>query len=82
MIFLKASKTRIPTDVFNRVVYNGDIVEVKRRGGKSVYIVSKDLFESMEDQIDINEAIKRLTAAKKGKENPMSLSEVKRRLNL
>lgn len=48
MVTLTASETRIPTDCFNKVVYQGETVQVKRQGGTCVYIVSTQDWEVLE----------------------------------
>ena len=50
---ITASEARIPVDVFNRVVYKGERVEVKRlRGKASVYLVSEEDMRVLEEYGD------------------------------
>jgi hypothetical protein len=63
MTVLSASQTRIPTETFNQVVYNGERIEVRRRDGQSIFLISKedlDYLEELEDEIDAIEAQKAL----------------------
>ncbi|MCH8824360.1 MAG: hypothetical protein IH984_12745 [Planctomycetes bacterium] len=50
MVTLTASQARIPTDCFNKVVYQGETVQVQRGqgGGPCVYIVSSRDWEILE----------------------------------
>lgn len=50
MVTLTASQVRIPPDFFNKVVYQGEVVQVQRhRGaGPCVYIISTQDWEVLE----------------------------------
>lgn len=85
MTHINASKARIPTDAFNRVVYKGERIRIDRRSGDSVYIVSKDdmaLLETMEDRLDIEAAEEALADMKAKGQKPIPLEKVKKKLGL
>jgi len=44
---LNASQTRIPTSVFNEIVFNGGVACVKRRDGVKIYLVSSSDMTSL-----------------------------------
>lgn len=48
MVTLTASETRIPTECFNKVVYQGETLQVQRQGGTCVYIISTRDWEILE----------------------------------
>ena len=48
MVTLTASHARIPTECFNKVVYQGETLQVQRQGGACVYIVSSRDWEILE----------------------------------
>jgi len=73
VIEVTASRCRIPPDVFNRVAYKNERIEVKRRDGKSVWIVS-------EDEIDAIDAFKAIRDMESSGQTPIPLGEVKRRI--
>jgi PHD/YefM family antitoxin component YafN of YafNO toxin-antitoxin module len=61
MTTLKASRTRIPPDAFNRVAYQRERIRIERRGGKPVFLVSEEdleLLEKLEDRSDVKAAKK------------------------
>jgi PHD/YefM family antitoxin component YafN of YafNO toxin-antitoxin module len=61
MTTLKASRTRIPPDAFNRVAYQHERIRIERRGGKPVFLVSEEdleLLEKLEDRSDVKAAKK------------------------
>jgi len=85
MIKVSASEARIPSDLFNRIVYQGDIVQVLRRGGKAIYIIdeaSKKLLEKAEDILDAYEADLTLQHYREGKLKTIPAEEVRKRLGL
>lgn len=85
MTHISASKARIPTDAFNRVVYKGDRIRVERRSGDSVYIVSKEdisLLEAIEDRLDIEAAEEALAEMKAKRKKPIPLEKIKKELGL
>ncbi len=85
MTHISASKARIPTDAFNRVVYKGDRIRVDRRSGDSVYIISKDdmsLLEAIEDRLDVEAAKEALADMKAKGQKPIPLANVKKKLGL
>jgi PHD/YefM family antitoxin component YafN of YafNO toxin-antitoxin module len=78
---LTASRTRIPTDAFNRVAYKGERIRVERRGGPSVVIISEEdaaLLEALEDRLDLEEARKALAKGRK----PVAWEKAKAALGL
>jgi hypothetical protein len=85
MSSLNASKTRIPPDTFNRVVYNGERVEIHHRSGASLYLVSAEdmeLLETAEDLFDLRQAHQALEEMKATGESPIAWDEAKKRLGL
>ncbi len=85
MTTLSASRTRIPTDAFNRVVYQGERIRVERRGGPSVVIISEEdaaLLEALEDRLDLEEAREALAKTKADGEKPVVWEKAKAALGL
>jgi len=59
MYTLKASTARIPTEAFNRVVYNGERIRIQHRSAGSVVLVSEEdakLLEDLENRRDAEDA--------------------------
>ena len=52
MATLNASKTRIPPDAFNRVVFAGERIRIERRGGDAAYLISADDLARLEELED------------------------------
>jgi len=80
---LKASKTRIPPEAFNRVVYKGERIRVERRGGDVVFIVSAEdlaLLEAAEDRLDVAAAREAIEDMEMKGQKPIPLDEVKLKL--
>ena len=48
MVTLTASQARIPTNYFNKVVYQGEVVKVVRQGEVCVYIVPTEDWKVLE----------------------------------
>lgn len=85
MTSINASRARIPTRVFNEVVFRNERVEVRHRSGASVYLVSKEdieLLEAIEDYVDLLEVKKAIQELEEGKEVLIPWEEVKQRLGL
>ena len=85
MTTLKASKTRIPPDAFNRVAYQRDRIRIERRGGRPVYIVSEEdleLLEKLEDIYWAEEGRKALEEFKRSGSKPVPWEKIRNRLGL
>lgn len=85
MTTLKASKTRIPPDAFNRVAYQRERVRIDRRGGRPVFLVSEEdlaLLEMLEDRYWAEEGAKALEEFKRSGKKPVPWEKVKERLGL
>lgn len=85
MTMLKASKTRIPPDAFNRVAYQRERVRIERRGGKPVFLVSEDdmaLLETLEDRYWAEEGRKALKEFERSGKKPIPWQKIKQRLGL
>jgi PHD/YefM family antitoxin component YafN of YafNO toxin-antitoxin module len=85
MTTLKASKTRIPPDAFNRVAYQRERVRIERRGGKPVFLVSEEdlrLLEELEDAYWAEEGRKALKAFERSGRKAVPWEKVKERLGL
>ena len=85
MTTLKASRTRIPPDTFNRVAYQRERVRIERRGGKPVYLVSEedlDLLEKLEDLYLAEEGQKALKEFDRSGKKPIPWEKIKERLGL
>lgn len=85
MTHLSASKARIPTDAFNRVVYQGERIRVDHRSGETVYIISKEdmaLLEAIEDHLDVEAAKEALADMKAKGKKPIPWEKVKKDLGL
>jgi hypothetical protein len=82
---LSASKARIPTDAFNRVVYQGDRIRVDHRSGEAVYIISKEdmaLLEAIEDRLDVEAAKEALADMKAKGKKPIPWEKIKKKMAL
>ena len=85
MTHLNASKARIPTDAFNRVVYKGERIRVDHRSGEAVYIVSKEdmaMLEAIEDRLDVESAKEALAEMKAKGKKPIPWTKIKKELGL
>ena len=85
MTTLKASKTRIPPDAFNRVAYQRERVRIERRGAKPVYLVSEEdleLLEKLEDRYWAEEGRKALREFKRSGKKAIPLDDLKTELGL
>ena len=85
MTTLKASKTRIPPDAFNRVAYQRERIRIERRGGKPVFLVSEDdleLLEKLEDRYWAQEGRKALEEFQRCGHKPIPWHKIKQRLGL
>lgn len=85
MTTLNASKARIPTDAFNRVVYNGERVRIAHRNGRAAILVSEDdlkLIETIEDLLDLQAAEQALADMKARRKKSIPWEKVKERLAL
>ena len=85
MTTLKAAKTRIPPDAFNRVAYQRERVRIERRGGRPVFLVSQedlDLLELLEDRHWAEEGRKALEEFKRSGAKKIPWEKVKERLGL
>lgn len=85
MTTLNASQARIPTKAFNNVVYKGERIRIKRRSGETVVLISEEdlaLLEAMEDQLDIQEAKKRLAESEAKGEKSIPWETIKKELGL
>jgi PHD/YefM family antitoxin component YafN of YafNO toxin-antitoxin module len=85
MTTLKASKTRIPPDAFNRVAYQRDRIRIERRGGRPVYIVSEEdleLLEKLEDIYWAEEGRKAIAEFKRSGSKPVPWEKIRKRLGL
>ena len=82
---LRASETRIPPAAFNRVAYLGQRVEIERRGGDVIYLVSEEDFEilsKIDDQLDIAAADEALSDMKKRRQKPIPWKKLRKRLGI
>lgn len=85
MTTLKASKTRIPPDAFNRVAYQRERVRIERRGGRPVFLVSEEdlrLLEELEDAYWAEEGRKALKEFERSGRKAVPWEKVKERLGL
>jgi PHD/YefM family antitoxin component YafN of YafNO toxin-antitoxin module len=85
MTTLKASRTRIPPDAFNRVAYQRERVRIERRGGKPVFLVSEEdlrLLEELEDAYWAEEGRKALKEFERSGRKAVPWEKVKERLGL
>ena len=85
MTTLKASRTRIPPDAFNRVAYQRERVRIERRGGKPVFLVSEEdlrLLEELEDAYWAEEGRKALKEFARSGRKAVPWEKVKERLGL
>ena len=56
MTTLKASETRIPTEIFKRVVYRGEAIRVEHRSAGTLMLISEDeyrAFREWEEKMDV-----------------------------
>jgi len=80
MTTLKASRTRIPPDTFNRVAYQGERVRVERRGAKPVFLISEEdlaRLELLEDRYWADEGRKALKEFRKSGKKAIPLEQLK-----
>jgi hypothetical protein len=85
MTTLKASKTRIPPDTFNRVAYQGARVRIERRGAKPVFLIcGEDLerLQLLEDRYWAEEGKKALAEFRKSGKKAIPLEKLKAELGL
>jgi hypothetical protein len=85
MSTLKASETRIPSDAFARVAYQGERIRIERRGGKPIYLISEEdlaLLEQLEDRYWADEGKKALEEFDKSGEKAIPWNQVKAELGL
>jgi PHD/YefM family antitoxin component YafN of YafNO toxin-antitoxin module len=85
MTVLKASKTRIPPDAFNRVAYRRERVRIERRGARPVYLVSEEdleILQKMEDRYWAEEGCKALEEFKRSGKKPVPWEKIRERLGL
>jgi PHD/YefM family antitoxin component YafN of YafNO toxin-antitoxin module len=85
MTTLKASRTRIPPDAFNRVAYQRERVRIERRGAKPVYLVSEEdmeLLEKLEDRYWAEEGKRALQEFKKSGKKAIPWERLKDALGL
>jgi PHD/YefM family antitoxin component YafN of YafNO toxin-antitoxin module len=85
MTTLKASKTRIPPDTFNRVAYQRERVRIERRGGRPVFLISEEdlrLLEELEDRYWAEEGRKALAEFKRSGGKAIPWEKVRQRLGL
>jgi hypothetical protein len=83
MTTLKASRTRIPPDTFNRVAYQGDRVRIDRRGAKPVFLISEEdlqRLERLEDRYWADEGRKALREFRKSGKKAVPLEQLKAKL--
>ena len=82
---LNASDTRIPPDAFNRVAFKGERIRIERPDGVTIYIVSKEDMEdleNLEDRYWSEAALEALAEAKAKGEKPVPWEQVKKELGL
>ncbi len=82
---LKASEARIPTDAFNRVLYNGERIRIRHRSAGTVVLISeKDLkfLEELEDRLDAEEARNALKEFRESGEESIPYEKASRDLGL
>jgi len=80
---LSASEARIPSATFDEVVVKKRRVQVKRRDGASLYLISEDdlrLLQAAEDKRDLKEARAALRRHRANGSKTVSLPALKRRL--
>ncbi len=85
MTALTASNTRIPTKIFNDVVFHNIRVVINRRDGESVVLISKkelELFEALINYVDNQLADQALEEMEAAGEKPIPLEQVKAELGL
>ena len=82
---LAASQTRIPTKIFNEVVFRNARVAIERRDGEKVFLISKkdlELFDALTDYVDnllADQALKEMEASG---QKPVPLEQVTAELGL
>jgi len=82
---LKASEARIPTETFNRVVYNGERVKVEHRSAGAVVLIPEKDYEDFrlwEDMRDAQEAKRALKSFEKSGKKAVPYSEVRKEAGL
>jgi len=85
MTTLKASRTRIPPDAFNRVAYQRQRIRIERRGGKPVFLVSEEdleLLEKLEDRYWAEEGRHALEEFERSGEKAVPWERIRKRLGL
>jgi PHD/YefM family antitoxin component YafN of YafNO toxin-antitoxin module len=85
MTTLKASRTRIPPDTFNRVAYQRERVRIERRGARPVYLVSEEdlqLLDKLEDRYWADEGRKALREFKRSGRKAVPWEQLKKELGL
>lgn len=85
MFTLKASQARIPTEAFNRVIYNRERIRIQHRSAGSAVLVSEEdaaLLEELEDRADVEAARKALRRMRKRGEKPIPYEEARKQLGL
>ncbi|HNT36635.1 MAG TPA: hypothetical protein PKH07_16730 [bacterium] len=85
MTTLKASQARIPTEVFNRVVYKGEAIRVEHRSAGALFLISEDEYKAFRDWEDMMD-LKAFRKAKKefleSGEKAIPWSQAKKELGL
>ena len=84
MTTLTASSTRIPRNIFSKVVHNGERVRIPKYD-EEVYLISKEdmeLLQTIEDSVDIMLADEVMERIRKGKEKIIPWEEAKKELGL
>jgi len=85
MTSLKASRTRIPPDAFNRVAYQRERIRIERRGGKPVYLISEEdlqLLETLEDRYWAEEGLKALAEFRRSGKKAIPWGQTRAKLGL
>ena len=85
MAKLAASQTRIPTRIFNDVVFRNARVVIERRDGEKVYLISQkdlELFEALTDYVDNVLADQALKEMEVSGRKPVPLEQVKAEMGL
>ena len=80
MTTLKASRTRIPPDAFNRVAYQGERVRIERRGARPVYLISEEdlgRLEELEDRYWADEGRRSLEEFRRSGRKAVPLGDVR-----
>ncbi len=85
MTTLKASKTRIPPEIFGEVAYGGARVRIVKNKAEEIYLVSKkdiEILLMLEDHYWAETAQKVIDEAKANGEKPIPLDDVRKELGL